>query len=388
VRAVCWYGKGDVRVAEVAEPRVLQPRDAVIRVRKAAICGSDLHVYDGYLPTMEPGDILGHEFVGDVVDVGSEAGELRVGDRVVVPFPISCGRCWFCEHGLYALCDASNPNAAIPRVAYGYSPAGIFGYSHAFGGFAGGQADYVRVPYADVGPAKVPDAVDDEQAVMLSDVMPTGWQAAEACDIQPGDVIAVWGAGPVGLMAAAAARHLGAELVVAIDRYPERLYRAERLGARTIDYTRQDVFEELKDLTSGRGPDACIDAVGMEGHGTGPAYLYDRAKQALRLETDRPTPLRQALHACRKGGIVSVPGVYGGFIDKFPMGEIVNKGLTLKSGQTNVQRYLKPLLDVVARGEIDPALVVSHRMPLDQAPAGYRLLREKADEAVKVVLTP
>jgi len=377
-----------VRVVEVAEPRVLQPRDAVLRVRKAAICGSDLHMYDGYLPTMEPGDILGHEFVGDVVDVGSEAGELRVGDRVVVPFPISCGRCWFCEHGLYALCDASNPNAAIPRVAYGYSPAGIFGYSHAFGGFAGGQADYVRVPYADVGPAKVPDAVDDEQAVMLSDVMPTGWQAAEACDIQPGDAIAVWGAGPVGLMAVAAARHLGAELVVAIDRYPERLYRAERLGARTIDYTRQDVFEELKDLTSGRGPDACIDAVGMEGHGTGPAYLYDRAKQALRLETDRPTALRQALHACRKGGIVSVPGVYGGFIDKFPMGEIVNKGLTLKSGQTNVQRYLKPLLDVVARGEIDPALVVSHRMPLDRAPAGYRLLREKADEAVKVVLTP
>ena len=388
MRAVCWYGKGDVRVVEVAEPRVLQPRDAVLRVRKAAICGSDLHMYDGYLPTMEPGDILGHEFVGDVVDVGSEAGELRVGDRVVVPFPISCGRCWFCEHGLYALCDASNPNAAIPRVAYGYSPAGIFGYSHAFGGFAGGQADYVRVPYADVGPAKVPDAVDDEQAVMLSDVMPTGWQAAEACDIQPGDAIAVWGAGPVGLMAVAAARHLGAELVVAIDRYPERLYRAERLGARTIDYTRQDVFEELKDLTSGRGPDACIDAVGMEGHGTGPAYLYDRAKQALRLETDRPTALRQALHACRKGGIVSVPGVYGGFIDKFPMGEIVNKGLTLKSGQTNVQRYLKPLLDVVARGEIDPALVVSHRMPLDRAPAGYRLLREKADEAVKVVLTP
>lgn len=388
MRAVCWYGKEDVRVTDVPEARVLQPRDAVVKVRKAAICGSDLHMYDGYLPTMKPGDILGHEFMGEVVDVGPEVGNLKVGDRVVVPFPISCGKCWYCEQGMFALCDDSNPNAALLDVGYGYSPAGIYGYSHAFGGYAGGQAEYVRVPYADVGPAVVPDAVNDDQAVMLSDVFPTGWQGAEQCEIQDGDVVAVWGAGPVGLFSAASARLMGAGQVIVIDRFPERLEKARAFGATVLDYTQQDVAHELKEMTGGRGPDAVIDAVGMEAKGTGPMYLYDRVKQGLRLETDRPTALRQVLHLVRKGGTVSVPGVYGGLIDKFPMGEIVNKGLTLRSGQTHVQRYLKPLLELVANGHIDPSLIISHRLGLNDAPEGYRMFRDKTDEAVKVVLTP
>ncbi len=389
MRAVCWYGRNDIRVETVPDPAIVNPRDAIIRITLTAICGSDLHMYDGYIPTMQRGDILGHEFMGEVIEVGSEVRNLRRGDRVVVPFPISCGRCFFCRESLWSLCDNSNPNAWMAETLWGYSPAGIYGYSHMLGGYAGGQAEYARVPFADVGPVIVPEGLTDEQALFLSDIFPTGYMAAEHCAIRPGDVIAVWGCGPVGQFAIKSAYLLGAEHVIAIDRVPERLRLAETSGARTINEDLQpDVVEALKEMTGGRGPDACIDAVGLEAHAAGLVGAYDRVKQALRLETGRPHALRQAIQACRKGGIVSVPGVYGGFIDKMPMGAAFNKGLTFKMGQTHVQRYLRLLLERIEHGEIDPSFVITHRLPLEQAPDGYRIFRNKEDNCIKVVLRP
>jgi len=390
VKAVCWIGRNDVRVEDVPDPQIINPRDAVVRITSTAICGSDLHLYDGYIPTMEQGDILGHEFMGEVVEVGPGVANLTVGDRVVVPFTISCGACFFCRRQLWSLCDNSNPNAWMAEKLWGYSPCGIYGYSHLVGGYAGGQAEYARVPFADVGPLKVPDGLADEQVLFLTDVFPTGYMAAEACDIQPGDTIAVWGCGPVGQFAIKSALLLGAERVIAIDRVPERLRLAEEQGgAETINYEEvDDVVDELKFRTGGRGPDATIDAVGAEAHGKGLAYAYDRVKQAARLETDRAYALREAIQACRKGGTVSVPGVYGGFIDKMPMGTVMNRSLTIKTGQTHVQRYLRPLLDRIERGEIDPTFIVTHRVPLADAPEMYKTFRDKQDGCIKVVLKP
>jgi threonine dehydrogenase-like Zn-dependent dehydrogenase len=378
----------DVTVEQVPDPAILNPRDAIVKVSSTAICGSDLHLYDGYIPAMFRGDILGHEFMGEVVEVGPGVTNLRAGDRVVVPFPIACGACFFCERELFSLCENSNPNAPLAEKMWGHSPAGIFGYSHILGGYAGGQAEYVRVPFADVGPLKVPPSLADEQVLFLSDVLPTGYMAAENCGIHPGDTIAVWGCGPVGLFAIASAMLLGAGRVIAIDRFPERLRKAGSIGAETLDYESTDVQDALRDMTGGRGPDACIDAVGMEAHVHGFVGAYDRAKQALRLSTERPGVLRQAIQACRKGGTVSVPGVYGGFADKLPLGAIVNKAITIKSGQTHVQRYMRPLLARIERGEFDPSFIVSHRLGLDAAPLGYEMFRNKEEECVKVVLKP
>lgn len=389
MRALCWHGAKDVRVDNVPDPKILNPRDAILKITSTAICGSDLHLYDGYIPTMEKGDILGHEFMGEVVELGSGVTNLKIGDRVVVPFPIACGNCYFCEEQQHSLCENSNPNAAMAEKMWGHSPAGIFGYSHLTGGYAGGQAEYVRVPYADVGPIKVPDGLDDEKVLFLSDILPTGYMAAENCDIRPGHVVAVWGCGPVGQFAIQSAYLLGAERVIAIDRFPERLRMAREVSrAETINYEEVDVLDALKTITGGRGPDACIDAVGMEAHGVGLVGAYDRVKQAMMLETERPNALREALMACRNGGVVSIPGVYGGFLDKMPIGSFMNRSLTLKTGQTHVQRYLKPLLDRVQAGEIDPSVIITHRMPLEQAPDAYRMFRDKQDECVKVVLKP
>jgi threonine dehydrogenase-like Zn-dependent dehydrogenase len=390
MKAICWYGKGDVRVKNVPDPKIINPHDAIIRITLTAICGSDLHLYNRFIPTMEKGDILGHEFMGEVVEVGKDNKTLKIGDRVVVPFPISCGQCFYCKKELWALCDNTNPNAGMAEKMYGYSGAGIFGYSHLYGGYAGGQAEYARVPFADVGPIKVPDDLSDEQVLFLSDVFPTGYMAAEYCDIQPGDIVAVWGCGPVGLFAIKSAQMLGAEHVIAIDRIPERLRLAESFGqAEVINYEKVDnVVEELKQRTGGRGPDACIDAVGLEAHGTGLSNLYDQVKQTVRLETDRPYVLREAIQACRKGGTLSIPGVYGGFIDKVPLGTAFAKGLTLKMGQTHVQKYLRPLLDRIQQGEIDPSAIITHRLKLDDAPQIYETFRNKEDNCIKVVLKP
>ena len=388
MKAVCWYGPGDVRVTRVPEPAILNPRDAIVRVTRTAICGSDLHLFGGFIPGMKSGDILGHEFMGEVVEVGKES-TLRRGDRVVVPFAIACGRCFFCQRELWALCDNSNPSAPTLEKLYGYAGGGVFGYSHLYGGYAGGQAEYVRVPFADVGALPVPESVDDEQALFLSDIFPTGYMAAENCNIQSGDVVAVWGCGPVGQFAIRSAFMLGAERVIAIDRFPERLHMAESQGkAEVLNYEDLDVLDEINERTGGRGPDACIDAVGMEAHGTGVSAFYDRAKQAVKLETDRPTALREAIQACRKGGTVSIPGVYGGVVDKLPLGAAFAKGLTLRMGQTHVHRYLRPLLGRIERAEIDPSFVITHRMTLDDAPHGYGMFRDKDDECVKVVLRP
>ncbi|GAC1509804.1 MAG: zinc-dependent alcohol dehydrogenase [Chloroflexota bacterium] len=375
---------------EVPDPTIEHPRDAVVRITLTAICGSDLHLYDGYVPTMEKGDILGHEFMGEVVEIGNEVTNLAIGDRVVVPFPIACGRCFFCQRGLFAGCEKSNPNAKMAEEMWGHSPAGIFGYSHLTGGYAGGQAEYVRVPFADVGPIKIPNALSDEQVLFLSDILPTAYMAAENCDIQPGDSVAVWGCGPVGQFAIQSAFLLGAERVIGIDRYPERLRMArEHSGADIINYEESgDVLDVLKDMTDGRGPDACIDAVGMEAHDDGIAGAYDRVKQAVRMESDRPTVLRQAIMACRNGGTVSVPGVYGGFVDKFPLGSLMNRSITIKTGQTHVHRYLEPLLERIERREIDPSFVITHRMSLGEAAEGYETFKHKRDECIKVVLTP
>ncbi len=389
MRANCWHGKKRVRVEEVPDPQILNPRDAIVRIKSTAICGSDLHLYNGFIPTMKSGDILGHEFMGEVVEKGSGVDNLNVGDRVVVPFPIACGHCSQCERELYSLCENSNPNAWMAEKMYGYSPCGIFGYSHMLGGYAGGQAEYARVPFADVGPLKVPDGLTDDQVLFLSDIFPTGYMAAEVCNIQPGDVIAVWGCGPVGQFAIKSAYLLGAERVIAIDRFDYRLQMArDRAGAETLNYEEVNVLEALKEMTGGRGPDSCIDAVGMEGHGPGLAYAYDRVKQAMMMETDRPIALREAIFACRSGGTVSVAGVYGGLIDKFPIGTIVNRSLTIKSGQTHVHRYMRPLLERIEKGEIDPSFVITHRLRLQDAAEGFSIFNDKQDECMKVVMTP
>jgi threonine dehydrogenase-like Zn-dependent dehydrogenase len=389
MKANCWNGVTRLQIEDVPEPKILNPRDAILKVTSTAICGSDLHLYDGYIPSMMKGDILGHEFMGEVVEVGSGISSLKVGDRVVNPFPIACGNCYFCQSRMYSLCENSNPNAWMAEKLWGHSPAGLFGYSHLLGGYAGGQAEYVRIPFADVGPIKVPSHLSDDQVLFLSDIFPTGYMAAEACDIKPGDTIAVWGCGPVGLFAIASAFILGAERVIAIDRFPERLRKAaQNTSAETLNYEQVDVLDALREMTGGRGPDACIDAVGMEGHAHGLVAAYDRVKQALRMQTDRPTVLRQALLACRNGGTESEPGVYGGFIDKVPFGTIVNRSLQIRSGQTHVQRYLKPLLDLIEQGRIDPSFVISHHMALEDAPEGYRMFRDKQDECVKIVLKP
>jgi threonine dehydrogenase-like Zn-dependent dehydrogenase len=388
MKAVCWMGMNDVRVEDVPEPTILAATDAIVRVTSTAICGSDLHLYGGFMPTMERGDVLGHEFMGEVVEVGSAVRKLRKGDRVVVPFPISCGRCAACDEGLYSCCENSNPNAWMAEKAFGHATAGIFGYSHLMGGYAGGQAEYVRVPYADVGPIKVPTAMRDEQVLFLSDILPTAWMGAEMCDLRPGHVVAVWGLGPVGQLAIASARLMGASRIIGIDRFDYRLKMArDRAGAdEVIDYTQCDVRETLDELTAGRGPDACIDCVGLEAHGHGLAYAYDRAKQAARLETDRPTALREAILACKSGGVVSIVGAYGGFIDKFPIGAVMNRSLTLRSGQCHVQRYLGPLLERIERGELDPSFIITHWMRLDQAPEAYAMFRDKQNGCEKVVM--
>jgi threonine dehydrogenase-like Zn-dependent dehydrogenase len=389
MRANCWMGKADVRVQQVPDPKILNQRDVIVRVTATAICGSDLHLYGGFIPTMESGDIMGHEFMGEVVETGREVKKLNKGDRVVVPFPIACGACFFCERKMFSLCENSNPNAGISEMMLGHPVAGVFGYSHMLGGFAGGQAEYVRVPFADVGPIKVPEGLSDEQVLFLSDIFPTGYMGAEMCGIEPGDTIAVWGAGPVGLFAMKSAYLLGAERVIAIDRVPYRLQMAaEKVGAVPVNYEKTSVLETLKEMTGGRGPDKCIDAVGMEAHAHGAVYAYDRMKQAVMSETDRPVALREAVMACRNGGTVSVIGVYGGFIDKFPMGSVMNRSLTIRSGQCHVQRYMQPLLERIQKGEIDPSFVITHRMNLDQAPEGFRMFRDKVDNCEKIVLRP
>ena len=390
MRANTWHGTKSVQVEEVPDPKIINSRDAIVRITSTAVCGSDLHLYNGFIPTMKRGDVLGHEFMGEVVEVGPGVNNLQVGDRVVVPFPIACGNCSQCERENYSLCENSNPNAWMAEKMWGYSPCGIFGYSHMLGGYAGGQAEYARVPFADVGPLKVPEDMSDEQVLFLSDIFPTGYMAAEACNIEPGDVVAVWGCGPVGQFAIASAYLLGAERVIAIDRFPYRLQMArDRAGAaETLNYEEVDIREALDTLTGGRGPDSCIDAVGLEGHAPGLAGAYDKVKTSLMLETDRPVALRQAILSCRSGGTISVAGVYGGFIDKFPMGAIVNRALTIRSGQTHVHRYMRPLLERIRSGQIDPSFVITHRMRLEQAPEAYDLFNSKEDNCLKVVLRP
>ncbi|MEA2763857.1 MAG: hypothetical protein QOK07_261 [Gemmatimonadaceae bacterium] len=388
--ANCWEGAKHVKVETVPDPKILNQSDAIVRITSTAICGSDLHLFNGFIPTMERGDILGHEFMGEVMEVGKNVKKLKVGDRVVVPFPIACGECWSCRNDLWSLCENSNPNAWIAEKMMGHSPAGIFGYSHMMGGFAGGQAEFARVPFADVGPLKVPDDIADEKVLFLSDIFPTGYMGAEMCGIKQGDVIAVWGCGPVGQFAIASAKLLGAEQVIAIDRFPYRLKIArERAGADvTINYEETSVLEALKDLTGGRGPDACIDAVGLEGHAPGFQGFYDKAKQSMRLENDRIPALRQAILACRNGGTVSIIGAYAGFDDKFPLGSLMNRSLTIKTGQCHVHRYLKPLLEHIEKGDIDPSFVITHKMELEDAPVGYDIFMHKEDDCLKVVLKP
>lgn len=390
MKALCWYGKNDVRVETVPDPNILNPRDAILKITATAICGSDLHLYDGFIPTMQKGDIMGHEPMGEVVEVGSEVKHVRPGDRVVAPFTIACGNCFFCKKELWSLCDNTNPNAWMAEKLFGFSPSGLFGYSHMTGGYAGGQAEYLRVPFADVGLLKIPAGIPDEKVLFLSDIFPTGYMAAENCNIQKGDTIAVWGCGPVGQFAIKSAFMLGAERVIAIDRLPARLHMAREHGrAETINFEEvSSVYDALVGMTGGQGPDACIDAVGMEAHVSGVIGAYDRVKQAMLLETDRPYALREAIMACRKGGTVSVPGVYGGFIDKMPMGAVMNKGLTLKSGQTHMHRYMRPLLERIEKGDIDPSFVITHRLRLEDAPAGYEMFKHKQDNCIKVVLKP
>jgi threonine dehydrogenase-like Zn-dependent dehydrogenase len=388
MKATCWMGKQKVEVVDVPDPKILSKRDAIVRITSTAICGSDLHLFNGFMPTMERGDILGHEFMGEVVEVGSGVGNLRVGDRVVVPFPIACGACAACTAGLTSLCENSNPNAWLAEKMLGHHAAGVFGYSHLTGGFAGGQAEYARVPFADVGPLRVPDSLTDEQVLFLSDILPTAYMGAEMCDIQPGDVIAIWGAGPVGQLAAASAFLLGAEQVIVIDRFEYRLAIArDKVGATTINYEQQDVHETLLELTGGRGPDACIDCVGMEAHSANHLlYGMDRAKQAIKMQFDRPLAVREAILACKNGGTVSIMGVYGGFVDQFPLGQLMNRSLTIRTGQCHVHRYMKPLLEHIEAGRIDPTFIITHRLPLEDAAHGYELFLKKEDGCEKVVL--
>src|SRR6201996_7339901 len=390
MRALCWHGKGDVRVDTVPDPKIQHPRDAVIRITACAICGSDLHLFDGYQPTMEAGDILGHENMGEVIELGSEVTNLKVGDRVAVPFTISCGQCFFCKKGLFSCCDRTNPNAEVAIKAMGHSPAGLFGFSHMLGGYAGGQAEYLRVPMADVGPIKIPDEISDEQALFLSDIFPTGYMAAENAQIKDGDTVAIWGCGPVGQFAIRSARMMGAGRVIGIDEVLERLAMAEAGGAETLDFSNVDVHEELmRRSTNRRGPDSCIDAVGCEAAGHGGAdALLDKVKTSVMLATARVHVLRQAIMACRMGGTVSIPGVYVGMGDKIPLGAMMNKGLTIKTGQTHVQAYTKPLLAKIESGEIDPSFVVTHPASLEDAPEMYAKFRDKEDGVIKVVLRP
>ncbi len=392
MKALRWYGKEDMRVEEVPDPTIKDPRDVIIKITSTAICGSDLHLYDAYMPTMEKGDIVGHEPMGEVVEVGKEVKNLKKGDRVVVPFTISCGECFFCKNEMYSLCDNSNPNAKIAREAMGQSPAGLFGYSHMLGGYAGGQAEYLRVPYADIGPIKIPEKLSDEQVLFLSDIFPTGYMAAENCNIQKGDTVAVWGCGPVGQFAIKSAWMLGAERVIAIDTVPERLAMAKKEGkAEVIDFkdVKESVYETLMEMTKGRGPDSCIDAVGAEAHASGATdAMIDKVKTLTFLGTDRPHVLREAIMCCRKGGTVSIPGVYIGMLDKIPFGAAMNKGLTMKMGQTHVQKYLKPLLKKISDGEIDPSFVITHKIKLEEGPEMYKKFRDKEDGCIKVVIQP
>jgi threonine dehydrogenase-like Zn-dependent dehydrogenase len=391
MRATTWQGKQKVEVQEVPDPQILNARDAIVKITSTAICGSDLHLYNGYIPTVKKGDIFGHEFMGEVVELGPGVTNLQVGDRVVVPFPIACGACAACEREQYSVCENSNPNAPVPEKLMGHSPAGVFGYSHMLGGFPGGQSEYARVPFADVGPLKIEDdTLSDEKVLFLSDIFPTAYMGAEFCDISPGDIIAVWGAGPVGQLAAASALLLGAEKVVVIDRFPYRLRQvAEKTGADTLNYEEVDIAEELRWMTAGRGPDAVIDAVGLEADSDKtPLAVYDKVKQTVKSETERPHALREAIINVRNGGIVSVIGVYGGLTDKFPMGSVMNRSLTIKSAQCHVQRYTRPLYERIRNGEIDPSFVISHVLPLDEAPRGYDMFINKEDDCTKVVLKP
>jgi len=389
MKAITWQGRHNVQVDNVPDPEILNPHDIIVRVTATAICGSDLHLYDGFIPTMEKGDILGHEFMGEVVEVGEQITNLRQGDRVVVPFAIACGKCFFCQQQLTSLCDNSNPNATMQEKVTGSGTSGLFGYSHLYGGYAGGQAEYVRVPYADVGPLKVPEGLEDEQVLFLSDILPTAYMAAENASIRPGDIVAVWGCGPVGQLTIKCALMLGAERVIAIDLIKERLaLAAQDERVIPINSDKVDLQATLKELTGGRGPDSCIDAVGMEAHGRSIGALYDQAKTAAFLATDRPTVLRQAMMACRKGGVLSIPGVYGGFLDKIPFGAAFAKGLTFKMGQTHVHRYMAPLLDRIQKGEIDPRFIISHRLSLKEGPSGYETFHARPDICTKVVLRP
>jgi threonine dehydrogenase-like Zn-dependent dehydrogenase len=389
MKALVWCGKKRVHVENVPDPKILNPRDIIVKIRTTAICGSDLHLYDGYIPSMQKGDVLGHEFMGEVVEVGGEVRNHKVGDRVVVPFTICCGGCYFCKRGLFSCCDNTNPNAWMGEQAFGFSTCGIFGYSHLTGGYAGGQAEYARVPFADVGPIRVPDGVTDDQAVMLADVFPTGWQAASQADIQPGDTVAVWGCGPVGLLTMKSARLLGAETIIAIDLVEgRRKLAAEHCDAETIDARDEYVYDRIMDITAGRGADVCVDAVGMEAMGHTIDAAYDRIKTTLHMTTDRGHVIRQAIHCCRKGGTISMPGVYGGFMDKFPIGALMQKGLTIRTGQTHVPAIIRQLADRVQRGEVDPSFIVTHRMKLDDAATGYDVFAHDQNECVKVVLKP
>lgn len=390
MKALCWHGRGDVRCDEVPDPAIQDPRDIIIRVTACAICGSDLHLYDGYVPRMEKGDVLGHETMGEVVEVGREVTNLRPGDRVVVPFTISCGQCFFCTRGLFSACERSNPNAEEAKKLWGHSPAGLFGYSHLLGGYPGGQAEYLRVPYGDVGPIKVPNGMSDEQALFLSDIFPTGFMAADFCNIKRGDTIAVWGCGPVGQFAIRSAFLLGAERVFAIDRVAERLAMAKAAGAETINFeTDGDVKERLDDATHGRGPEAVIDAVGTEAHVGGSLdSVIDKVKTATMLGTDRPHALREAIQCVRNGGVVSIVGVYGGMLDNIPMGSAMNRGLTFRMGQTPVQAYMPRLLEMIMDGAIDPSFVITHRATLEDGPELYKTFRDKQDNCIKIVMRP
>lgn len=389
MRALCWNGVNDLRVETVPDPQIVNPHDAILRVTLSTTCGSDLHFIDGYIPTMREGDVIGHEFMGEVVEVGPEVKKVKKGDRVVVPSFIGCGNCWYCQHDLWSLCDNTNPNAELQEPLFGYSTGGIYGYTHAFGGYAGAHAQYVRVPFADNDCFHVPEGLRDEQVLFLSDAAPTGYMGADFCGLKGGETVAVWGCGGVGLMAQKSAYLLGAGRVIAIDRFPERLNMArEKVGAETINYTEtESVVETLKEMTGGRGPDACIDAVGMEAHGTGIGYQYDRIKQALRLETDRGEALRQAITACRKGGTLSVLGVYG-LIDKFPLGSIMNKGMTVRTAQQHGQYYMPRLLEHASKGELDPSFLATHRFSLEDSPRGYDMFKHKEGGCVRSVFAP
>ncbi len=389
MKALTWHGKGDMRCETVPDPRIEHPRDAIIKVTAFAICGSDLHIFDGVIPTMQHGDVIGHETMGEVVEVGSENSRLKKGDRVVVPFTISCGECFFCKRGYFSGCERSNPNAEMAAKVWGHSPAGLFGYSHMLGGFPGGQAEYLRVPFADVGPIKVPEGLSDEQVLFLSDIFPTGYMGAEFCDIKGGETIVVFGCGPVAQFSIRSAFLLGAERVIAVDTVPERLRLAEAAGAITIDFMKEDVYQRIQELTHGRGADACIDAVGTEPH-TSASFdsMVDRAKVATFTGTDRPHVLRQAINNTRNFGVVSVIGVYGGFVDKIPMGSAINRGLTFRMAQTPVQHYLPKLMERIEKGDIDPSFVITHRATLEEGPELYKTFRDKKDGCIKVVMKP